>query len=238
MDGAETTDPATKRLAAVEHQIAEACREAARPRSDVTLICVSKTFDSPDIAPIIAAGQRDFGENRVQEARRKWPELRAATPDLRLHLIGPLQSNKAKEAVETFDVIHTVDRPKIAAALAEEMARQGRRLPVFVQINTGAEPQKAGVLPEEADAFIEACRTQYGLQLEGLMCIPPAEDVPAPHFALLAKIAARNGLTALSMGMSGDFAAAIHQGATHVRVGSAIFGTRPPLPAGADQNPA
>ncbi|MEW6254391.1 MAG: YggS family pyridoxal phosphate-dependent enzyme [Pseudomonadota bacterium] len=238
MNGGKTGETATQRLDGVQHQIEEACRDAGRFSADVTLICVSKTFEPEEIAPVLAAGHRDFGENRVQEARRKWPQLRVGAPDVRLHLIGPLQSNKVREAVETFDVIHTVDRPKIAAALAEEMARQGRHLPVFVQVNTGAEPQKAGILPQDADAFITACRSDHGLNLVGLMCIPPAEDVAAPHFALLAKIAARNGLALLSMGMSADFPVAIHQGATHVRVGSAIFGTRPPPGATPEQNPA
>lgn len=215
-------------LAAVRAALDLACRDAGRAVADVELVCVSKTFPVDVIRPVIAAGQRVFGENRVQEAREKWPLLREETPGLVLHLIGPLQSNKAKEAVATFDVIQTVDRPKIAAELAREMERQGRRLPVFVQVNTGAEPQKAGILPEEADAFITQCRDAYGHDVRGLMCIPPAEDVPAPHFALLAKIARRNGLAGLSMGMSGDFAVAVHQGATHVRVGSAIFGHRPP----------
>ncbi|WP_127090605.1 YggS family pyridoxal phosphate-dependent enzyme [Aquabacter cavernae] len=237
MDGANGAEAAANRLVAVRAEIAQACRDAGRAPQDVTLICVSKTFDIPEIRPVLAAGQRAFGENRVQEAQRKWPVLRAEAPDVVLHLIGPLQSNKAREAVETFDVIHTVDRPKIAAALADEMARQGRRLPVFIQVNTGAEPQKAGILPPEADAFIAACRAQYGLDLQGLMCIPPADEVAAPHFALLAKIAARNGVSGLSMGMSGDFPTAISQGATHVRVGSAIFGTRPAAAQPA-QNPA
>lgn len=222
-------ETAADRLFKVRSALVEACRDAGRPPQDVQLVCVSKTFEAPDIRPVIAAGQRVFGENRVQEAQRKWPALRAETQGLALHLIGPLQSNKAREAVALFDVIHTVDRPKIAGALAEEMARQGRILPVFVQINTGAEPQKAGVLPEAADAFIAACRDTYKLDVIGLMCIPPVEDVPSPHFALLAKIAARNGLRGLSMGMSADYAAAISQGATHVRIGSAIFGTRPPI---------
>ncbi|GGF63956.1 YggS family pyridoxal phosphate enzyme [Azorhizobium oxalatiphilum] len=204
-----------------------ACRDGGRPTDAVSLIAVSKTFGADEIWPIIDAGQRVFGENRVQETRDKWPALRARQPGLEVHLIGPLQSNKAAEAVALFDAIHTVDRPKIAYALAEEMARQGRRLPVFVQVNTGAEPQKAGVLPQDADAFIAECRDKAGLDVRGLMCIPPAEDVPAPHFALLAEIAARNGLSGLSMGMSADFPVAIHQGATHVRVGSALFGQRP-----------
>ncbi|MFG1464768.1 YggS family pyridoxal phosphate-dependent enzyme [Xanthobacter sp. DSM 24535] len=218
-------------LTQVRAELELACREAGRAADDVHLIAVSKTFFAPDIIPVIDAGQRVFGENRVQEAREKWPELKARAPGIALHLIGPLQSNKTREAVETFDAIHTVDRPKIARALAEEMARQGRRLPVFVQVNTGAEPQKAGILPQAADAFIAQCRDACGLQVEGLMCIPPVEDVPAPHFALLAQIAARNGLRGLSMGMSADFAVAIHQGATHVRIGSAIFGHRPRSPA-------
>lgn len=214
-------------LATVRAQIADCCRERGRPADAVTLVAVSKTFPAEDIAPALAAGQRVFGENRVQEARDKWPGLRAAWPGVELHLIGPLQSNKAREAVALFDAIHTVDRSRIAAALAEEMARQGRRLRLFVQVNTGAEPQKAGVLPEAADGFIAECRERHGLDIFGLMCIPPAADVPDPHFALLAAIAARNGLSGLSMGMSADFAGAIRQGATHVRVGSAIFGTRP-----------
>jgi pyridoxal phosphate enzyme (YggS family) len=175
---------------------------------------------------VIDAGQRVFGENRVQEAEGKWPLVRSGVAGLDLHLIGPLQSNKAAAAVALFDAIHTVDRDKIAAALAAEMGRQGRMPRLFVQVNTGAEPQKAGVLPEETDAFIARCRTTHGLAIDGLMCIPPATAVAAPHFALLAKIAARNGLPCLSMGMSGDFETAIALGATHVRVGSAIFGTR------------
>ncbi|WP_035715559.1 YggS family pyridoxal phosphate-dependent enzyme [Azorhizobium doebereinerae] len=218
---------AAARLADIRAAMDQACRDAARPVGAATLIAVSKTFGAEEIWPIIAAGQRVFGENRVQETRDKWPGLRQRQAGLELHLIGPLQSNKAAEAVELFDVIHTVDRPKIAYALAEEMTRQGRRLPVFIQVNTGAEPQKAGVLPEAADAFITECRDKAGLDVRGLMCIPPVEDVPAPHFALLAEIARRNGLPGLSMGMSADFEVAIHQGATHVRVGSALFGTRP-----------
>ncbi|MFG1361337.1 YggS family pyridoxal phosphate-dependent enzyme [Xanthobacter pseudotagetidis] len=215
------------RLAAVRHEIADACRLAGRDPGSVCLVAVSKTFPACDISPVIAAGQRVFGENRVQEAQAKWPQLREAHPDVKLHLIGPLQSNKARDAVALFDAIHTVDRPKIAAALAAEMARHGRCPELFVQVNTGAEPQKAGVLPEAADAFIAQCRDQFGLRIAGLMCIPPADAVAAPHFALLAEIAARNALTGLSMGMSADFEAAILQGATHVRVGSAIFGHRP-----------
>lgn len=222
-----THSEAPARLAGIQSAIEQACRDANRAREAVTLIAVSKTFGAEEIWPVIAAGQRVFGENRVQESQAKWPELRARQAGLELHLIGPLQSNKAADAVALFDVIHTVDRPKIAYALAEEMSRQGRRLPVFIQVNTGAEPQKAGILPEAADAFIAECRDKAGLDVRGLMCIPPAEDVPAPHFALLAEIARRNDLPGLSMGMSADFEVAIHQGATHVRVGSALFGSRP-----------
>src|SRR5881394_888847 len=213
-------------LARVRDEIAAACAEAKRDPGSVTLIAVSKTFAADAIEPVIVAGQRAFGENRVQEAKAKWPALRAAHPDLELHLIGPLQSNKAKEAVALFDAIHSIDRPSIAEALAKEIARQDRHPLLFVEINTGAEPQKAGVLPEDADAFIKACRETHGLDIGGLMCIPPFEEAPAPHFALTAKIAARNGLKLLSMGMSADFATAIAFGATHVRVGTAIFGAR------------
>jgi pyridoxal phosphate enzyme (YggS family) len=213
-------------LAAVEAEIVRACTEARRERASVTLVAVSKTFGAEAIAPVIAAGQRVFGENRVQEAKAKWPALKAEHPGLALHLIGPLQSNKAKEAVALFDAIHSVDRDSIAAALAKEIARQDRRPQLFVQINTGEEPQKAGVTSAEADAFLARCRDTYGLAIAGLMCIPPVDEAPAPHFALTAKIAARNGLKLLSMGMSADFAIAIQFGATHVRVGSAIFGTR------------
>ena len=213
-------------LAAVEAAILRACRDARRERSSVTLVAVSKTFDADAIAPVIAAGQRVFGENRVQEAQRKWPALMAAHPGIALHLIGPLQSNKAKEAVALFDAIHSVDRPSLCEALAKEIGKQDRRPDLFVQINTGEEPQKAGIAPAEADAFIARCRDTYGLAIAGLMCIPPVDDAPAPHFALTAKIARRNRLTQLSMGMSADFGIAIALGATHVRVGSAIFGTR------------
>ena len=213
-------------LVTVEHDIARACQEARRDRAEVTLIAVSKTFDADAITPAIEAGQRVFGENRVQEAKGKWPGLMAAHPGIALHLIGPLQSNKAREAVALFDAIHSVDRPSICEALAKEIDSQKRRPELFVQLNTGEEPQKAGVAPGDADAFIAACREKYGLSISGLMCIPPVDDAPAPHFALTAKIAARNGLTKLSMGMSADFAIAIQLGATHVRIGSAIFGTR------------
>jgi pyridoxal phosphate enzyme (YggS family) len=213
-------------LASVEYDIFRACNEARRERASVTLIAVSKTFGADAIVPVIEAGARVFGENRVQEARTKWPELMSAYPGVALHLIGPLQSNKAREAVALFDAIHSVDRPSICEALAKEIESQKRRPELFVQLNTGEEPQKAGVAPDEADAFITAAREKYGLSISGLMCIPPVNDAPAPHFALTAKIAARNGLKNLSMGMSADFAIAIQFGATHVRVGSAIFGAR------------
>jgi PLP dependent protein len=213
-------------LANVEQEIARACKEARRDRASVTLIAVSKTFAADAIIPVIEAGQRVFGENRVQEAKAKWPGLMSSYPGVALHLIGPLQSNKAKEAVTLFDAIHSVDRPSICEALAKEIESQKRRPQLFVQLNTGEEPQKAGVAPGEADAFIASCRDRYGLAISGLMCIPPVSDAPAPHFALTAKIAARNGLTGLSMGMSADFVTAIQFGATHVRVGSAIFGHR------------
>jgi pyridoxal phosphate enzyme (YggS family) len=225
MDAVIDADAKTS-LARVRGDIAAACAEGKRDPASVTLIAVSKTFSAEAIEPVIAAGQRVFGENRVQEAKAKWPPLRAAHPDIALHLIGPLQSNKAKEAVALFDAIHAVDRPSIAEALAKEIVKQGRHPTLFVEVNTGEEPQKAGVLPHEADAFIKTCRETYGLTIAGLMCIPPFDEAPAPHFALTAKIAARNGLSLLSMGMSADFAAAIAFGATHVRVGTAIFGGR------------
>jgi pyridoxal phosphate enzyme (YggS family) len=213
-------------LTQVEQDIARACKEARRERTSVTLIAVSKTFDATAIAPVIDAGQRVFGENRVQEAKAKWPPLVSAHPGIALHLIGPLQSNKAREAVALFDAIHSVDRPSICEALAKEINSQNKQPELFVQINTGEEPQKAGIAPGEADAFIASCRDKYGLVISGLMCIPPVNEAPAPHFALTAKIAARNGLKNLSMGMSADFAVAIQMGATHVRIGSAIFGAR------------
>jgi len=213
-------------LEVVTGNIAAAAKAAPRAAADITLIAVSKTFPAAAIAPLLDAGHRDFGENRVQEAQAKWPALKAATPGVRLHLIGPLQSNKAADAVALFDAIHTVDRPRIAAALAAEMERQERRLPCFVQVNTGRESQKAGVDPAEADTFIAACRETWGLPVIGLMCIPPADDHPAPHFALLREIARRHGLEALSMGMSGDYETAVRFGATHVRVGGALFGAR------------
>ena len=221
-----TSSLPTDGLASVEYDIFRACNEARRDRSSVTLIAVSKTFEADAIAHVIQSGQRVFGENRVQEAKSKWPALIATQPAIALHLIGPLQSNKAKEAVALFDAIHSVDRPSICEALSKEMKAQQRTPQLFVQLNTGEEPQKAGIAPGEADDFLARCRDTYGLTISGLMCIPPVEDAPAPHFALTAKIAARNGLTQLSMGMSADFAIAIQFGATHVRVGSAIFGRR------------
>ena len=220
-------DTAVARWAAVRSRIERAARDCDRDPSSVTLVTVSKTYDADAIAPVIVAGQRLFGENRVQEAQAKWPTLKAATPGLRLHLIGPLQSNKAREAVELFDVIETVDRSRIAEALASEIQRVGRAPGLYVQVNTGAEPQKAGVDPKDADAFIARCWA-LGLTIDGLMCIPPIDEQVSPHFALLAVIAKRNGVAALSMGMSADFELAIQLGATHVRVGSAIFGARTP----------
>lgn len=214
-------------LAGVRAAIARAEADHGRLAGAVTLVAVSKTKGEAEILPALEAGQRVFGENRVQEAKAKWPALRARFPGITLHLIGPLQTNKTREALELFDVIETLDRPKLAHALAEERGKLGRCPRLLVQVNTGAEPQKAGVLPEEADAFIRLCRDELKLPVEGLMCIPPAEEPPSAHFALLAAIARRNGLAVLSMGMSADFDAAIQLGATHVRVGSAIFGERP-----------
>jgi pyridoxal phosphate enzyme (YggS family) len=219
-------------LSAVRKQIERACAESGRDPAGVTLVAVAKTFGPDAIEPVIAAGQRVFGENRVQEAKAKWPALTAAHPGIELHMIGPLQSNKVREAVALFDAIHSVDRPSLCEALAKELARTARRPLLLVEINTGAEPQKAGVLPQDADAFLMRCRDQHGLVISGLMCIPPHDEAPAPHFALTAKIARRNGLKLLSMGMSADFAVAIAMGATHVRVGTAIFGGRPSAPAG------
>jgi pyridoxal phosphate enzyme (YggS family) len=213
-------------LEAVLEQIAAAETEAGREAGSVRLVAVTKTFDADTIRPVIEAGQRVFGENRVQEAQSKWPELKTQYPGLELHLIGPLQSNKAKEAVALFDVIETVDREKIAAALAGEMRKQGRTPLLYVQVNTGLEEQKAGIDPREAAAFVERCRTEHGLVIEGLMCIPPLDENPGPHFALLEKLAREAGVERLSMGMSGDFETAIAFGATEVRVGSAIFGHR------------
>jgi pyridoxal phosphate enzyme (YggS family) len=214
------------RLETVRSGIAAAEREAKRPAGSVELVAVSKTFDADAIRPVLEAGQRVFGENRVQEAQGKWPALREEFPDTELHLIGPLQSNKAKEAVALFDVIESVDREKIAAELAKEMRRQEKSLRFYVQVNTGSEPQKAGVEPKEAVAFVTRCRDVHGMAVEGLMCIPPADENPGPHFALLEKLARQAGVEKLSMGMSGDYGLAIAFGATGVRVGSAIFGSR------------
>jgi PLP dependent protein len=214
------------RLAEVKARIADAARRAGRDPAGVALIAVSKTFGADAIAPVLDAGQREFGENRVQEAEGKWPALKLRCPDLRLHLIGPLQTNKAREAVSLFDAIHTVDRDRLAGVLAKEMARQGRSPTLFVEVNTGNEPQKAGVAPGEAAAFVTRCRDVHGLSIEGLMCIPPLTDDPVPHFEMLRRLAEALGLGSLSMGMSSDFEAAILHGATHVRVGSAIFGER------------
>lgn len=222
----EIVDPENN-LARVTAEIAAAARDADRDPADVTLVAVSKVHDAARIRPVLEAGHKVFGENRVQEAEEKWPALRDAFSDITLHLIGPLQSNKVKPAVATFDVIETVDRPKIARALATEFDRVGRQLPCFIQVNTGEEPQKAGVLPVDVDDFVRTCKDDLGLIIKGLMCIPPIDEEPALHFALLAKIAERNGLKGLSMGMSADYARAIKLGATHVRVGSAIFGDRP-----------
>jgi len=213
-------------LAAVRAEIARACREAGRDPGGVTLVAVSKTFGAEAIEPVIAAGQRVFGENRVQEAKAKWPPLMARHSGLELHLVGSLQSNKARDAVALFDAIHSVDRDSLAQALAKEIARQGRRPLLFVEVNTGSEAQKSGVMPQDADAFIAACRNRHGLTISGLMCVPPVNEAAAPHFALTGKIAHRNGLHLLSMGMSADFPTAIAFGATHIRVGTAIFGPR------------
>lgn len=210
----------------VRQEIIRACRDAGRDPADVTLVAISKTFPAEAVEPVIAAGERVFGENRVQEAKAKWPPLLARYPGLELHLVGSLQSNKAREAVALFDAIHSLDRASLAEALAKEFARQQRRPQLFVEINTGGETQKSGVTPQEADGFLAACRDRHGLAVAGLMCIPPLNEAPAPHFALTAQIAKRNGLKLLSMGMSADFSVAIAFGATHVRVGTAIFGTR------------
>ncbi|RWF41486.1 MAG: YggS family pyridoxal phosphate-dependent enzyme [Mesorhizobium sp.] len=217
---------AIEQLFAVKARIAAAEREAGRNQGAVTLVAVSKTFEAASISPVIEAGQRAFGENRVQEAQGKWPALKHQFPGIELHLIGPLQSNKAKEAVALFDVIETVDREKIAAELAKEIARQGRKPKLYVQVNTGSEPQKAGIEPREAVAFVRRCQEVHGLAIEGLMCIPPADENPGPHFALLEKLGKEAGVAKLSMGMSGDYETAIAFGATGVRVGSAIFGSR------------
>jgi pyridoxal phosphate enzyme (YggS family) len=214
-------------LSAVRAEIARACRDARRDPQSVTLVAVSKTFGADVIEPVIAEGQRIFGENKVQEAKSKWPALMLRHPGLELHLVGSLQSNKAREAVALFDAIHSLDRASLAAALAKEVTKQKRQPLLFAEINTGAEPQKAGIEPQNADAFLASCRDNYGLTISGLMCIPPVNEAPAPHFALTAQIARRNGASLLSMGMSADFPIAIAFGATHVRIGTAIFGVRP-----------
>lgn len=216
----------TDRLLRVTQEISQAEKDAGRAAGSVTLVAVSKTFDAAAIAPVIAAGQRVFGENRVQEAQGKWPALKEYTADIDLHLIGPLQSNKAADAVALFDVIETVDREKIARALAQEMQKQQRQPKLLVQVNTGSEPQKAGVAPQDVVAFVDRCRSVHGLSIAGLMCIPPFDDNPGPHFALLEKLGYEAGVAELSMGMSADFPTAIAFGATSVRVGSAIFGAR------------
>lgn len=217
------------RLADVHRRIADAARSTGRDPAAVTLVAVSKTHGADRVREMLEAGQRVFGENRVQEAEEKFPALKAEYPDLELHLIGPLQTNKARDAVALFDVIQSVDRERIAAALAKEMERLGRRPACYIQVNTGEEPQKAGVPPADLDAFVAACRDGHKLPVVGLMCIPPVDEEPALHFALLAKMAARNGLARISMGMSADYEMAVKLGATHVRVGSALFGARPPL---------
>jgi pyridoxal phosphate enzyme (YggS family) len=216
-------------LAAVRARIAAAAKNAGRAAADVTLVAVSKIHPAEAVASALDAGQRVFGENRVQEAQHKYPALRSRCPDLALHLIGPLQSNKVRDAVALFDVIETVDRPRLAEALAAEMARSSRRPDCFIQVNTGEEAQKAGIAPSEAASFIADCRDRLRLPIRGLMCIPPVEEDPAIHFAFLRELAGHNGLGLLSMGMSGDFESAIALGATHVRVGTAIFGARPPV---------
>lgn len=219
------TDIAT-RLATIQSAIEKTAINSGRAAASVCLVAVSKTFEADEIRPALEAGQRVFGENRVQEAKAKWPGLRADFEGVELHLIGPLQSNKAAEAVALFDVIETVDREKIARVLVEEMVKQGRSLDVYVQVNTGLEPQKAGIAPDDTSAFVDLCRNELKLKVAGLMCIPPADENPGPHFALLAKLANECGVDKLSMGMSADFETGIEFGATSVRVGSAIFGNR------------
>jgi pyridoxal phosphate enzyme (YggS family) len=226
MSSSPTLHSPAEALAAILARIDAARKTALAPAPETQLIAVSKTHPAERIRPVLEVGQRLYGENRVQEAKAKWPPLIAEFPGVELHLIGPLQSNKAREAIELFDVIHSVDRPKLAEALRAEIERTGRAPTLFVQVNTGEEPQKAGVAPQDAPAFIALCREQLRLPVEGLMCIPPADEAPAPHFALLAKLARTEGLRYLSMGMSADFEIAIRLGATHVRVGSAIFGER------------
>ena len=220
------THSAPANLRAVQALISRALSDFELPPGSVALVCVSKSHAQEAICPVLEAGQRVFGENRVQEAAGKWPELRRDFPDVELHLIGPLQTNKVPDAVELFDVIETLDRPRLAEALAAAMAKTGKSPRLFVQVNTGSEAQKAGVLPANVDAFIKHCRQIHGLAIDGLMCIPPADQQASPHFAMLAQMAKRNGIRHLSMGMSADFELAIQLGATHVRIGSAIFGAR------------
>ncbi|MEI7871599.1 MAG: YggS family pyridoxal phosphate-dependent enzyme [Alphaproteobacteria bacterium] len=229
---------AIDRLAEVRQRIDAAARSAGRDPANVTLVAVSKTHGADRVREMLDAGQRVFGENRVQEAQEKFPDLKSAYPDLELHLIGPLQTNKARDAVKLFDVIQSVDRERLAAALAKEMAHLGRRPACYIQVNTGEEAQKAGVAPTDVDAFVATCRDTHGLPVVGLMCIPPVDEEPALHFALLTKIAARNGLARVSMGMSADYETAVRLGATHVRVGSALFGARPPLAMPAPESSA
>jgi len=230
MNDSETAG--SRRLAEISARIAAARRRFGPPPDKVTLVAVSKTFPASAVLPFLEAGQRVFGENRVQEAKAKWPELRAGYPDVELHLIGPLQTNKVREAVALFDVIETLDREKLAAALRAEFDRAGRSLPCFIEVNIGGEAQKNGVAPAETLRFAELCRTSYGLDVVGLMCVPPAGLPPGPYFAQLAQLGRDAGLPGLSMGMSGDFETAIAMGATHVRVGSALFGARPAVAAG------
>lgn len=224
-----TASGVATRLEEVRRTIAAVAVDSGRAADAVTLVAVSKTHDADTVAEALSAGQRVFGENRVQEAKTKWPGLRERFPGVELHLIGPLQTNKVKDALALFDVIETVDRPNLAEALAAEMAKSGRRPRCLIEVNTGEEPQKAGIAPADVDAFVALCRDQLGLPVTGLMCIPPVDEEPAMHFALLAKLAKRNGLAEVSMGMSGDYESAIRFGATSVRVGTAIFGSRPPL---------
>jgi len=230
----DTLPSTPARLASVQARIAAAAQAAKRDPASIHLVAVTKTFGPQHITPVLDAGHRVFGENRVQEAKAKWPALRDRYPGIELHLIGPLQSNKAKEAVALFDAIHSVDRPKIAEAIAQGIAQQGRRLQLFIQVNTGEEPQKAGVVPKDTAELLRLCRDDLKLEIAGLMCIPPLDEEPGVHFAFLAKLARELGLAGLSMGMSADFEKAIAFGATHVRIGSQIFGERAPPAEAAD----
>ena len=230
VEPARVADPVATNLGDVRARIVAAAAAVGRDPAGITLVAVSKAQPEARVEAALAAGQRVFGENYMQEAKARWPALRAHYPDVRLHMIGPIQTNKARDVVALFDVIETVDRPKLARALAKEMDRLGRRPACFIEVNTGEEPQKAGVWPADADALIKECRDDLGLPVAGLMVIPPEDEEPSLHFALLAEIARRNGLEQLSMGMSADYEIAVQFGATHVRVGSAIFGARPPKP--------